>query len=96
MAQQFDIVGNLLLKVDGAEAGLNKLKSSLSQLKIPANLDNDLKKSFSNLDGLFAKYKSQLKDGFNTKYSLLFTTSSEFNLILSKVPLYIVFKSDGL
>ena len=63
----FNIVGNLLLKVDGAEAGLNKLKNSLSQLKIPANLDSSLKKSFSNLDGLFAKYKAQLKDGFNTK-----------------------------
>jgi len=67
MAQQFDIVGNLLLKVDGAEAGLNKLKNSLSQLKMPANLDSNLKKSFSNLDGLFAKYRAQLKDGFNTK-----------------------------
>ena len=63
----FNIVGNLLLKVDGAEAGLNKLKNSLSQLKMPANLDSSLKKSFSNLDGLFAKYKAQLKDGFNTK-----------------------------
>ena len=63
----FNIVGNLLLKVDGAEAGLNKLKTSLSQLKLPANLDSGLKKSFSNLDGLFAKYRAQLKDGFNTK-----------------------------
>ena len=67
MGQEFSIVGNLLLKVDGAEAGLNKLKNSLNQLKMPANLDSNLKKSFSNLDGLFAKYKAQLKDGFNTK-----------------------------
>ena len=35
MAQQIDIVANLLMKVDGAEAGLNKLKNSLSKLKMP-------------------------------------------------------------
>ena len=67
MSQEFSIVGNLLLKVDGAEAGLNKLKNSLSKLEIPKGLDSSLKKSFSNLDGLFAKYKAQLQDGFNTK-----------------------------
>lgn len=67
MSQQFDIVGNLLLKVDGAEAGLNKLKSSLSKLTLPKNIDSGLKKSFSNLDELFARYKAQLKDGFQTK-----------------------------
>lgn len=67
MAQQFDIVGNLLLKVDGAEAGVNKLRNSLSKLKLPNNIDSDLKKSFSNLDGLFSKYKSQLQNGFKTK-----------------------------
>ena len=67
MGQEFSIVGNLLLKVDNAEAGLNKLKSSLSKLEIPKGLDSSLKKSFSNLDGLFAKYKAQLHDGFNTK-----------------------------
>ncbi|MBR3120944.1 MAG: phage tail tape measure protein [Oceanobacillus sp.] len=67
MGQEFSIVGNLLLKVDNAEAGLNKLKSSLSKLEIPKGLDSSLKKSFSNLDGLFAKYKAQLQDGFNTK-----------------------------
>ena len=67
MAQQFDIVGNLLLKVDGAEAGVNKLRNSLSKLTLPKNIDSGLKKSFSNLDELFAKYKAQLKDGFQTK-----------------------------
>ena len=67
MAQQIDIVANLLMKVDGAEAGLKKLQSSLSQLKMPDNLDASFKKSFSNLDGLLAKYKAQLKDGFQTK-----------------------------
>ena len=67
MAQQIDIVANLLMKVDGAEAGVNKLKNSLSKLKMPEGLENSFKKSFSNLDGLFAKYKAQLKDGFNTK-----------------------------
>ena len=67
MAQQIDIVANLLMKVDGAEAGLKKLQNSLSQLKMPDNLDASFKKSFSNLDGLLAKYKAQLKDGFQTK-----------------------------
>ena len=67
MAQQFDIIGNLLLKVDGAEAGLNKLKNNLSKLKMPEGLENSFKKSFSNLDGLLSKYKAQLKDGFETK-----------------------------
>ena len=67
MSQEFSIVGNLLLKVDGAEAGLNKLKNSLSKLEMPKGLENSFKKSFSNLDGLFEKYKAQLKDGFNTK-----------------------------
>ena len=39
MAQQIDIVANLLMKVDGAEAGINKLKSSLSKLKMPEGLE---------------------------------------------------------
>ena len=67
MAQEFNIVGNLLLKVDGAEAGLNKLKNSLSKLEIPKGLDNNLKKSFSNLDGIFERFRNQLSKGFDTK-----------------------------
>ena len=67
MAQQIDIVANLLMKVDGAEAGINKLKSSLSKLKMPEGLENSFKKSFSNLDTLFAKYRSQVEKGFDTK-----------------------------
>ena len=67
MAQQVDIVANLLMKVDGAEAGINKLKNSLSKLKMPEGLENSFKKSFANLDTLFAKYKSQVEKGFETK-----------------------------
>ena len=67
MAQQIDIVANLLMKVDGAEAGINKLKNSLSKLKIPDGLENSFKKSFANLDVIFARYKSQVEKGFNTK-----------------------------
>ena len=67
MAQQIDIVANLLMKVDGAEAGINKLKNSLSKLKMPEGLENSFKKSFANLDTLFARYKSQVEKGFNTK-----------------------------
>ena len=47
MSQQIDIVANLLMKVDGAEAGLNKLRNSLSKLKMPEGLENSFKKSFS-------------------------------------------------
>lgn len=87
MAQQFDIVGNLLLKVDGAEAGVNKLRNSLSKLKLPNNIDSDLKKSFSNLDGLFSKYKSQLQNGFKTKTDVSgFTkTAKEINAEYDKI-----------
>ena len=87
MAQQFDIVGNLLLKVDGAEAGVNKLRNSLSKLKLPNNIDSDLKKSFSNLDGLFSKYKSQLQNGFKTKADVSgFTkTAKEINAEYDKI-----------
>ena len=67
MAQQIDIIANFIARTNNAEAGINKLKNSLNQLKIPANIDADLKKSFSNLDGLFARYKSQLENGFKTK-----------------------------
>jgi len=67
MSQEFNIVGNLLLKVDGAEAGLNRLKSGLSKLKIPDNLDKNLTKSFTNLDGILERYKTQLSKGFQTK-----------------------------
>ena len=88
---QFDIVGNLILKVDNAEAGVNRLRSSLSQLKLPSNIDADLKKSFSNLDGLFAKYKAQLKDGFKTKNDVSAFTktakevSAEYDKITKKI-----------
>ena len=87
MAQQFDIVGNLLLKVDGAEVGVNKLRNSLSKLKLPNNIDSDLKKSFSNLDGLFSKYKSQLQNGFKTKADVSgFTkTAKEINAEYDKI-----------
>ena len=67
MSQEFNIVGNLLLKVDGAEAGLNKLKNSLSKLEMPKGLENSFKKSFSSLDDIFARYKKQLEKGFDTK-----------------------------
>ena len=46
MPQQIDIVANLLMKVDGAEAGINKLKSSLSKLEIPKGLENGLNKNY--------------------------------------------------
>lgn len=65
--QQIDIVANLLMKVDGAEAGINKIKSSLSKLKLPEKLDSSFKKSFSNLDTIFTRYKNQMEKGFNTK-----------------------------
>lgn len=65
--QQIDIVANLLMKVDGAEAGINKLKNSLSKLKMPEGLENSFKKSFANLDTIFAKYRSQIEKGFDTK-----------------------------
>ena len=68
--QQIDIVANLLMKVDNAEAGINKIKNSLSQLKIPNNLDNSFKKSFANLETIFARYRSQVEKGFNTKTDL--------------------------
>ena len=67
MPQQIDIVANLLMKVDGAESGLKKLQSSLSGLKLPKGLDSDLKKSMSNLEGLFATYRKQIEKGFDTK-----------------------------
>ena len=65
--QQIDIVANLLMKVDGAEAGINKLKNSLSKLKMPEGLENSFKKSFANLDVIFARYRSQVEKGFSTK-----------------------------
>ena len=67
MAQQIDIVANLLMKVDSAEAGVNKLKNSLSKLKLPDNIDKNLAKSFTNLDGIFERYRNQLSKGFKTK-----------------------------
>lgn len=65
--QQIDIVANIIAKVDGAEAGIKKLQNSLSKLKLPDGLDNSFKKSFANLDVIFARYKSQVEKGFNTK-----------------------------
>ena len=65
--QQFNVVGNLTMKVDDAISGVNKFKQSLTGLKIPAKFDENLKKSFSNLDSLFSKYKDQLQKGFKTK-----------------------------
>ena len=67
MPQQIDIVANLLMKVDGAESGLKRLQNSLSGLKLPKGLDSDLKKSMSNLEGLFATYRKQIEKGFDTK-----------------------------
>ena len=87
MAQQIDIVANLLMKVDGAEAGINKLKSSLSKLKMPEGLENSFKKSFSNLDTIFAKYRSQVEKGFNTKgdVSAFSKTSKELDAELNRI-----------
>ena len=87
MAQQIDIVANLLMKVDGAEAGINRLKSSLSKLKMPEGLENSFKKSFSNLDTLFARYRSQVEKGFNTKgdVSAFSKTSKELDAELNRI-----------
>ena len=87
MAQQIDIVANLLMKVDGAEAGINKLKSSLSKLKMPEGLENSFKKSFSNLDTIFAKYRSQVEKGFNTKgdVSAFTKTNKELDAELNRI-----------
>ena len=87
MAQQVDIVANLLMKVDGAEAGINKLKNSLSKLKMPEGLENSFKKSFSNLDTIFAKYRSQVEKGFNTKgdVSAFSKTSKELDAELNRI-----------
>ena len=87
MAQQIDIVANLLMKVDGAEAGINKLKSSLSKLKIPDGLDKNLTKSFANLDGIFERYRNQLNKGFKTKgdVSAFAKTGKELEAELDRV-----------
>ena len=69
--QQIDIVANLLMKVDGAEAGINKLKNSLSKLKMPEGLENSFKKSFANLDTLFARYKSQVEKKLTLKLKVM-------------------------
>ena len=87
MAQQIDIVANLLMKVDGAEAGINKLKSSLSKLKLPDGLDKNLTKSFANLDGIFERYRNQLNKGFKTKgdVSAFAKTGKELEAELDRV-----------
>lgn len=87
MAQQIDIVANLLMKVDGAEAGINKLKSSLSKLKLPDNIDKGLAKSFANLDGIFERYRNQLNKGFKTKgdVSAFAKTGKELEAELDRV-----------
>ena len=67
MAQQIDIVANLLMKTEGVEAGIKKVQSSLSSLKIPSDLNQKFTKSFSNLEGIISRFKNQLNSGFNTK-----------------------------
>ena len=67
MAQQVDIIANLLMKVDGAEAGIKKVQSSLSRLKMPNDFNQKFTKSFSNLEGIITRFKNQLNSGFNTK-----------------------------
>ena len=67
ISDRIDITANLLVNVSNAEQGINKLKSSLSQLKLPANLDSNFKKSFANLDNIFARYRTQFEKGFSTK-----------------------------
>ena len=90
MAQQVDIIANIITKVDGAEAGINKLKSSLSKLKMPDGLDKNLTKSFANLDGIFERYRNQLNKGFKTKgdVSAFAKTGRELEAELSKVSHY--------
>ena len=90
MAQQVDIIANIITKVDGAEAGINKLKSSLSKLKIPDGLDKNLTKSFANLDGIFERYRNQLNKGFKTKgdVTAFAKTGRELEAELSKVSHY--------
>ena len=69
MAQQteFNIIGNLKLRVDDAESDIKKLQSSISKLKIPADFGAKFTKSFSNLEGIFSRFKTQLEAGFNSK-----------------------------
>ena len=69
MAQQteFNIIGNLKLRVDDAESDIKKLQSSISKLKIPADFGAKFTKSFSNLEGIFSRFKTQLDAGFNSK-----------------------------
>lgn len=88
--QQIDIVANLLMKVDGAEAGINKLKNNLSRLKLPDNIDKGLTKSFTNLEGIFERYRNQLSKGFNTKgdVSTFVKTGKELEIELNKVSKY--------
>lgn len=90
MAQQIDIIANIITKVDGAEAGINKLKNSLSQLKIPDGLDKNLTKSFANLDGIFERYRNQLNKGFKTKgdVSAFAKTGKELEAELDRVSKY--------
>lgn len=58
---------DVIAKVDGAIGGINKIKNTLQGIKMPPKLSADLEKSFSNLSGLFERYKDQVKNGFNTK-----------------------------
>ena len=90
MAQQIDIVANIITKVDGAEAGIKKLQQSLSQLKIPDGLDKNLAKSFANLDGIFERYRTQLNKGFKTKgdVSAFSKIGKELETELGKVSKY--------
>ena len=90
MAQQIDIIANIITKVDGAEAGINRLKNGLSKLKLPDGLDKNLTKSFANLDGIFERYRNQLNKGFKTKgdVSAFAKTGKELEAELDRVSKY--------
>lgn len=87
MAQQIDVVMNVIAKVDSAENSFRGLQKTLQKFKLPANLDNDFKKSFSNLEGLFETYRKQLSGGFETKgdVSAFSKTSKAINVELDRL-----------
>ena len=87
MAQQVDIIANLLMKVDGAEAGIKKVQSSLSRLKMPNDFNQKFTKSFSNLEGIITRFKNQLNSGFNTKgdVSNITKIAKEMDVELSRI-----------
>ena len=65
--EQITVVMDVIAKMDNAEAGFKKLQGALQKFKLPDNLDSGFKKSFANIESLFAKYKSQSEKGFETK-----------------------------